>query len=109
MDISKILEIKYPDHEWSLRGNGYENLTWSNNNSLAKPTEEELTDIWEEGEFQNSILLEGVRNSRRVEIMNAWPIESQFEALTESSMGRPEKLNELINFIIETKEKYPKP
>ena len=40
--------------------------------------------------------------------MNNWPIEKQFEAITEFHMGRPDKLNELIAFIEQVKIDLPK-
>ena len=56
-----------------------------------------------------AVSTENVINERQTQILEYWPIEKQFEALTENAMGRPEKLNNLIDFIIKTKEDNPKP
>ena len=108
MNLLRILESKYLEYEWSLKGEGYEHFNWSENNSIPKPTETELNDIWSQEEFQNQLSLTEVQEKRKNDIRESWPIEAQFEALTENAMGRPEKLNELINFINQVKEKYPK-
>ena len=36
-----------------------------------------------------------IRTARQLRYLKSWPIEKQLEALTENSMGRPEKLNKL--------------
>ena len=37
-----------------------------------------------------------------------WPMEKQFEAITEFHMDRPEKLNQLLDFINQVKSDTPK-
>jgi hypothetical protein len=46
MDYSIILSTKYQGFEWTLNGDSYEGLTWVSN--TAKPTEQELKDLWPE-------------------------------------------------------------
>lgn len=43
MDIPLILSNYYKGQVWSLNGDGYEGLIWSDENTLPKPTLEELT------------------------------------------------------------------
>jgi len=106
MDILKVLSVFYKDSAWTTVGEGYDGLNWDESNSLPKPTEEELQDQWDNhlSEMENF----EVRARRQKEILLTWPIEKQFEAITEFHMDRPEKMNELIDFIQEIKDKYPK-
>ncbi len=46
MDIAIILTKKYKGQEWILDGDSYEGLTWLSDS--AKPTQEELEDLWDE-------------------------------------------------------------
>jgi hypothetical protein len=46
MDISMVLTKKYPDNEWVLNGNDYNNLVWLSDSQ--KPSEEELSSYWDE-------------------------------------------------------------
>jgi hypothetical protein len=48
MDIPCILSNYYKGHVWSLNGEKYEGLIWSEENTLPKPTLEELTEKWNE-------------------------------------------------------------
>ena len=48
MDIPHILFEYYKGQGWSLNGDGYEGLIWSEENTLPKPTLEELTEKWDE-------------------------------------------------------------
>lgn len=41
-DFVKALKSLYPGTFWSLDGDSYEGFTWSDDNVLPKPTEEEL-------------------------------------------------------------------
>jgi beta-xylosidase len=45
MDYTLILHHNYPDAEWSLNNNDYEQLNWLSD--LPKPTKEELDNLWE--------------------------------------------------------------
>lgn len=89
-----------------LKGDDYDSLEWEDSNSIPKPTEEELTQKWE----QNAALVQNneVQRQRQIEILSSWPIEKQFEAITEFHMDRPDKLNDLIAHIQSVKDKYPK-
>ena len=48
MDIPCILSNYYKGHVWSLNGEKYEGLVWIEENTLPKPTLEELTEKWNE-------------------------------------------------------------
>ena len=48
MDIPCILSNYYKGHVWSLDGEKYEGLIWWEENTLPKPTLEELTEKWNE-------------------------------------------------------------
>lgn len=48
-------------------------------------------------------------SARKAEILKAWPIDKQLEAITEYANNRPEKMNQLKEFIQTVKELYPKP
>lgn len=46
MDLSIILERKWPKQEWKLDGNEYAGLVWLSDS--AKPSEKEIVDLWPE-------------------------------------------------------------
>ena len=48
-----------------------------------------------------------VRRRRKDRYLSDYPIETQIEALTEAAMGRPEKLNELLQGLAEIREALP--
>ena len=48
MNIPCILSNYYKGHVWSLDGEKYEGLIWWEENTLPKPTLEELTEKWNE-------------------------------------------------------------
>ena len=106
MDILKILTTFYHEHEWVVKNNNYEDLYWSDENSISKPTLEELEDKWDNqsSEIDNK----DIQITRQKTILSQWPIEKQFEAITEHHMGRPDKLNELMAFIEQVKLDHPK-
>ena len=107
MNIAIILETRYADCEWSLAGNSYVGLVW-HDQVTPKPNESELEEMWASEEFQNELNNQEIIENRRKSILSEWPIHEQFEALTEAQMGRPEKLDQLINYIKSTKEQNPK-
>ena len=109
VDIEQVLEQKYSQYQWGIKNNDYDSLEWANGNDIPKPTYEELISHSENPEVQKAVDTEFVIDKRQTQIFENWPIEKQFEALTENAMGRPEKLNNLINFITKTKEDHPKP
>ena len=108
MNIEKILETKYGQYQWSIINDDYSTLKWSADNEIDKPSLEELEGIHGEETFHAEVSNNEAIANRQHQIIQQWPIEKQFEALTENAMGRPEKLNELINFISQTKEEHPK-
>ena len=106
MNILKILETFYRDHSWNLVNDDYESLEWNENNSIPKPTLEELQDKWDND--RTPIENNQVNEERQVKILMEWPMEKQFEAITEFHMDRPEKLNQLLGFINQVKNDVPK-
>lgn len=106
MNILKILETFYRDHSWNLVNDDYESLEWNENNSIPKPTLEELQDKWDND--RTPIENNQVNEERQVKILMEWPMEKQFEAITEFHMDRPEKLNQLLDFINQVKSDTPK-
>ena len=106
MDILKTLETFYPDYEWVDVNNDYDSLHWAEDNDIAKPSLEELEGKWENQRPKIDDL--DIQKVRQGEILAAWPIDKQFEAITEFHMDRPEKLNELISHIQSIKDKHPK-
>ena len=50
---------------------------------------------------------EEVRARRKEAYTKAYPIEAQMEALTEAAMGRPDKLNELLQGLAEIRGALP--
>jgi hypothetical protein len=107
-DIEDILAHKYSEYQWSIKNNDYGTLEWSPENSIPKPSYEELIAHSEDGGVQTEIADEHAVDMRQSQIIDHWPITKQFEAITENAMGRPEKLNELNDFIMKTKEDFPK-
>ena len=106
MNILKILETFYRDHSWNLVNDDYESLEWDENNSIPKPTLEELQDKWDND--RAPIENNQINEERQVKILMEWPMEKQFEAITEFHMDRPEKLNQLLDFINQVKNDVPK-
>ena len=50
---------------------------------------------------------EEVRKKRKEEYLSRYPVEVQMEALTEAAMGRPEKLDELMQGLAEIRGALP--
>lgn len=50
---------------------------------------------------------EEVRRRRKERYLSDYPIETQIEALTEAAMGRPGKLNELLQGLAEIRGALP--
>ena len=50
---------------------------------------------------------EEIRERRRAEYLARWPVERQLEALSEAAMGRPEKLDEMKQGLLEIREALP--
>ena len=106
MDILKVLEVFYSEHEWVSVNNDYDSLHWAETNSAPKPTLEELQDKWDNQSAE--ITNKDVQRVRQLKIISAWPMEKQFEAITEFHMRRPEKLDDLVDYIEDIKAKHPK-
>tara|TARA_R100000808_G_C2150819_1_gene159675 strand:- start:859 stop:1182 length:324 start_codon:yes stop_codon:yes gene_type:complete len=106
MDILKVLETFYKEYEWVIGNNDYDSLHWGDSNDAPKPTLEELEEKWnnQKSEIDNV----EIQKERQSEILANWPIEKQFEAITEFHMGRPEKLENLTSYIQSVKDKLPK-
>jgi len=50
---------------------------------------------------------EKVRSDRKIEYLKRYPVEAQLEALTEASMGKTKKLEELLRGLSEIREAIP--
>ena len=48
-----------------------------------------------------------VRERRKKAYLARYPVEIQLEAITEASLGRPDKLNELVRGLSEIRESLP--
>ena len=48
-----------------------------------------------------------VRERRKKAYLARYPVEIQLEAITEASLGRPDKLNELVKGLSEIRESLP--
>jgi len=45
IDYAQILSVNYPNTQWVIRGESYENLEWLSD--TPKPTQDELDALWE--------------------------------------------------------------
>lgn len=52
MNIRAILTAKYPGNSWSLNGDDYTGLVWSENNPDSKPTKNTLEAAWPQVEYE---------------------------------------------------------
>ena len=106
MNTSQVLEVFYSEHQWFITNDDYETLVWSESNSAPKPSLEELQEKWDNDKapIENNV----IQQTRQGEILAKWPMEKQFEAITEYHMDRPEKLEELLEHIQQVKENLPK-
>jgi hypothetical protein len=98
MDISAAILSLRPGAVWSLLGNNYEDLQWSDENELPPPTEEEvlkeaerLVNEWQNKQYQR-------------DRATAYPsIQDQLDTLYHQGYdGWKESINKV-------KEEYPKP
>ena len=98
MGITEALISLRPGAQWSLDGNEYDNLVWSNDNNLPPPTEEEIQAEIErlEVEYEN--------NQYQRDRASAYPsIEDQLDTLYHQGYdGWKASIDEVKN-------KYPKP
>jgi hypothetical protein len=99
IDYTQILTINYPNTEWSLNGNSYDDLMWLD--SSPKPTQAELDALWPE--TQTTITNQQVNEKRRV----AYMVESDpiiFKVLRDEATMEEWKAK-----VTEIKIRYPKP
>jgi len=98
MDIVHALQSLRPGASWSILGEDYENLVWSNENELPPPTEEEVQVEIErlKAEYNN--------NQYQRDRASAYPsIEDQLDTLYHQGYDGWREM------ITEVKTKYPKP
>jgi len=62
VDISQILQARFPGKKWALSGNEYSGLEWLDDSK--KPTEKELANLWPE--VENEFLNKTVEASRQL-------------------------------------------
>jgi phosphoglycolate phosphatase-like HAD superfamily hydrolase len=98
MDIQRALLSIRPGASWSLNGETYDGLMWSNENDLPPPTEEEINQEIER------LQQEYERNQYQRDRAAAYPsIEDQLDALYHQGYDGWKSM------IDEVKNKYPKP
>jgi hypothetical protein len=98
MDITQAILSLRPGASWSLNGDTYEGLWWSDENDLPPPTEEELQAEIErlEAEYKN--------NQYQRDRASAYPsIEDQLDTLYHQGYDGWKAM------VDEVKNQYPKP
>lgn len=98
MDIQRALLSIRPGASWSLNGETYDGLMWSNENDLPPPTEEEINQEIQrlKEEYEN--------NKYQRDRASAYPsIQDQLDALYHQGYDGWKAM------IDEVKNKYPKP
>ena len=98
MDITHALQTLRPGASWSILGEDYENLVWSNENELPPPTEEEIQAEIErlQIEYENN----QYQRNRKAEYPS---IEDQLDTLYHQGYDGWKAM------VDEVKNKYPKP
>ena len=97
-DITNALVTLRPGAEWSIVGDTYEGLWWSDNNDLPPPTEEEINQEIER------LQQEYERNQYQRDRAKEYPsIEDQLDALYHQGYDGWKAM------VDEVKNKYPKP
>jgi len=98
MDITNALQTLRPGASWSILGEDYENLVWSNENELPPPTEEEV-----QAEIER-LKVEYNNNQYQRDRASAYPsIEDQLDTLYHQGYDGWKAM------IDEVKNQYPKP
>lgn len=98
MDITKALQTLRPGAQWSLLGDTYEGLSWSDENDLPPPTEEEL-----QAEIER-LQVEYKNNQYQRNRAKEYPsIQDQLDTLYHQGYDGWKAM------IDEVKNKYPKP
>ena len=98
MDITHALQSLRPGASWSILGEDYENLVWSNENELPPPTKEEINQEIErlQVEYEN----DQYQRNRKAEYPS---IEDQLDTLYHQGYdGWKASIDEVKN-------QYPKP
>jgi uncharacterized coiled-coil DUF342 family protein len=98
MDITHALQSLRPGASWSILGEDYENLVWSNENELPPPTEEEINQEIErlQAEYEN--------NQYQRDRATAYPsIQDQLDTLYHQGYDGWKAM------VDEVKNQYPKP
>ena len=100
MDIQRALLSLRPGAQWSVNGETYQGLTWSDDNDLPPPTEEEINQEierlqkeWDDNQYQRQ---------RAPEYPS---IGDQLDALFHAGVFPPEMAAQIQAI----KDKYPKP
>jgi uncharacterized coiled-coil DUF342 family protein len=98
MDITKAIINLRPGASWSISGENYEDLWWSDENDLPPPTEEEINQEIErlQKEYENN-------QYQRDRAKEYPPIVDQLDALYHRGYDGWKSM------IDEVKNKYPKP
>ena len=91
MDIPLVLSNYYKGQSWSLNGDGYEGLIWSDDNTLPKPTLEELTEKW--NEYVAAQPLKELRTKR-----NTLLTQTDYVATIDYPHPTPEKKQEWLDY-----------
>lgn len=68
-NLVQILSKKYAGTEWTITGDDYNSLVWYPNNSIAKPTEEELRAF--DAEVSLELRWDAVRYKRNILLNNS--------------------------------------
>lgn len=105
MDFTQAIVSLYPDATWSMNGDLYENLWWSDENEDPKPTKEELKK--QASKLKREAKKKAYIDQRASEYPSA---EEQLDMLWHmmDSGEIPGAEGEWYKKILEIKEKYPK-
>ena len=91
MDIPLVLSNYYNGQVWSLNGEKYDGLAWSETNTLPKPTLEELTEKW--NEYVAAQPLKELRTKR-----NTLLTQTDYVATIDYPHPTPEKKQEWLDY-----------
>jgi hypothetical protein len=91
MDIPCILSNYYKGQSWYLNGEKYEGLVWIEENTLPKPTLEELTEKW--NEYVAAQPLKELRTKR-----NTLLAQTDYVATIDYPHPTPEKKQEWLDY-----------
>jgi uncharacterized coiled-coil DUF342 family protein len=100
MDITNALQTLRPGASWSILGEDYDNLVWSDENELPPPTEEEVNQEIER--LQAEYAAKEYQRQRAPEYPD---IKDQLDAIWKGG----DAYEEMLARVMEVKAKYPKP